>query len=245
MRYDSILIVTYGRSGSTLLQGVLNSIEGCLVRGENFNCFHPLYQSYERLLKAKAKAGTVPADPWYGAHLLDEQIFIEQIEALARKLLLADADENRVRAYGFKEIRYPRVGDELEAYLDFLEKVFPNPAFVFNTRNLDQVVKSDWWADGNYWKAKRKLAAFEHRCLAYMQAKPNWFHIRYEDIIGKTPNLEHLFEFLGAEYDPAAIEQVLAVPHSYPAGSGEFPAWRIALHRWRRRWLPWMPGFSR
>jgi hypothetical protein len=30
-----VFIVTYGRSGSTLLQGVLNSIPGYLVRGEN------------------------------------------------------------------------------------------------------------------------------------------------------------------------------------------------------------------
>src|SRR5688572_1085508 len=30
-----LFIVTYGRSGSTLLQGVLNSIPGYLIRGEN------------------------------------------------------------------------------------------------------------------------------------------------------------------------------------------------------------------
>lgn len=36
-RFGSILVITYGRSGSTLLQGILNSIDGILIRGENHN----------------------------------------------------------------------------------------------------------------------------------------------------------------------------------------------------------------
>jgi hypothetical protein len=36
IKYGSILIVTYGRSSSTLLQGVLNTIDGVRVTGENF-----------------------------------------------------------------------------------------------------------------------------------------------------------------------------------------------------------------
>ena len=38
-----IFIVTYGRSGSTLLQGILNSIPGYLVRGENRQALRHLY----------------------------------------------------------------------------------------------------------------------------------------------------------------------------------------------------------
>jgi hypothetical protein len=34
-RFPNIFVVTYGRSGSTLLQGVLNGIPGFLIRGEN------------------------------------------------------------------------------------------------------------------------------------------------------------------------------------------------------------------
>ena len=34
LKFDYIFIISYGRSGSTLLQGVLNSIDGVLIRGE-------------------------------------------------------------------------------------------------------------------------------------------------------------------------------------------------------------------
>ena len=49
MKFDSVLIVTYGRSGSTLLQGILNSIEGCLIRGENDNFCFALYQAHQSI----------------------------------------------------------------------------------------------------------------------------------------------------------------------------------------------------
>ena len=53
LNFDVILIITYGRSGSTLLQGILNSISGVLVRGENANmCYHVFY-AYQAILEAK------------------------------------------------------------------------------------------------------------------------------------------------------------------------------------------------
>jgi hypothetical protein len=229
MKYKSILIVTYGRSGSTLLQGVLNGIEGCLVRGENSNFIFHLYQSYENLRKAKARKGAAPHEPWYGAPMLDEALFLDRIRELVKGLLLAGADETRVKAYGFKEIRYPDVMDDLAAYLDFLERLFPTPAFIFNTRNMDKVLRSEWWARMNPWKAKRLLLDFEQKCFAYMRDKPNCFHIRYEDVVEKTDNLEKMFEFLGAVCDPAEVDRILKMPHGYRhyAETG-----RISLLRW-------------
>ena len=41
-RFRTVNIVTYGRSGSTLLMGLLNAIDGYRIRGENFNCFEEL-----------------------------------------------------------------------------------------------------------------------------------------------------------------------------------------------------------
>lgn len=46
-RFGSVLIITYGRSGSTLLQGILNSIPGYLIRGENENLMAHFYNAYK------------------------------------------------------------------------------------------------------------------------------------------------------------------------------------------------------
>ncbi len=38
----SVIVITYGRTGSTLLVGLLNSAEKTLIRGENGNFFFNL-----------------------------------------------------------------------------------------------------------------------------------------------------------------------------------------------------------
>lgn len=225
MNFKSILIVTYGRSGSTLLQGIVNSIEGCLIRGENNNfCFH-LFQTYRAILKGKEKAANVVADypttavnhPWYGAHLLDENLFFTGCQKLVKDLLLADDSQSyRLKCYGFKErYTYPEILEEFEDYLQFLTKIFPNIGFIFNTRNLDMVLESGWWQDRDYEQSKERLLATEHQFNRYLSRYPNTFHIRYEDVVGKTKNLKKMFDFLGVPYSEPEIDRVLSQQHSF------------------------------
>lgn len=52
MRFNHILIITYGRSGSTLLMSLLNTVDGVLIAGENYNvCLH-LFRAYKALLNS-------------------------------------------------------------------------------------------------------------------------------------------------------------------------------------------------
>lgn len=236
MKYKSVLVVTYGRSGSTLLQGVLNGIPGCLVRGENYNFIFDLYSAHAKLVAARAKKGEKPSNSWYGAGLLDDELFLRDTTDLIRRLLLADrAGDASVRAYGFKEIRYFQVVDRLEGYLDFLGRVFPEVAFVFLTRDLDEVLQSGWWVFANPWKTKRSLLRFEQKCADYRAGKANCFHVDYRDMVEKTPRFREMFAFLGVDYDPAVVDGILAVRHSYPGGR-EVPRWRRLLHYYREKW---------
>ena len=43
----------------------------------------------------------------------------------------------------------------------------------------------------------------------------NCFEISYADVVERGPRLHELFAFLGATYDAARIDTVLAMPHSY------------------------------
>ena len=218
LHYDSILVITYGRSGSTLLQGVLNSIDGVLIRGENENAFFHFFEAYRKLLRLKQEHGgaILPKQPWYGIGLFDESLLLERLRETAKALLLADRiADPAVLCYGFKEVLYFELGADLEAYWDFLEKLFPNPAFIFNTRNLADVVKSAWWRRRDADELYATLRDFEHRCVDYAKTRSHCFHIDYDDVRSKGVRLAELFDFLGAEYDPAIIDAVLATPHSY------------------------------
>lgn len=227
MNFSSILVVTYGRSGSTLLQGILNAIDGCVVRGENYNLCYGLFSAYKSLLRSKTEFGLdegskTPTSPWYGAWLFDEQRFIEDARQLLFRQLLGD--EPMPPCIGFKEIRYADVnnkgdsGDaELQAYLDFLGLLFPKPAFIFLTRPHAQVMKSAWWQYKEGRQVERQLSKFEACNRRYGEGKDNVFTIDFTDIVSRSQRLQDLFAFLGAQYDAAVLETVLSTEHSYSA----------------------------
>lgn len=223
MKFSSVLIITYGRSGSTLLQGLLNSIKGCLVRGENYNFCYGLFEAYESLLKAQQedyRNGQLSKrieSPWYGAYQFDENRFL----ADARKLVLhqLNPDDEALSCVGFKEIRYMDIINsnpkKLQAYLSFLGKLFPNPAFIVLTRDHEQVVNSGWWQSKDREKVKSQLAVFEEVMHSFNKNKDNFFFLDYNDIIQNNKNLVGMFQFLGATYKDDNVKKILLTKHSY------------------------------
>jgi hypothetical protein len=218
LKFQHILIITYGRSGSTLLQGILNGIEGVVLRGENENVFFDFYQTYQKLLNLKERRSksVEPTRPWYGICLFDENQLLRQFQELAKVILLADQYESVTNlTYGFKEIRYNEVGEEFDDYLDFLSKLFPKSAFIFNTRNHRDVASSGWWKDADRDSVIDELITMETQFAAYASTRDHCFSIRYEDVVLRGEQLRNLFDFLGAAYHPEVIETILNTPHSY------------------------------
>jgi hypothetical protein len=223
MNYSSVLIITYARSGSTLLQGVLNSIPGCLIRGENANfCFH-LFNAYRSLMFARTRTtimsdlnGT-PQHPWFGCEQLDADGFLESCKVTIRQQLLADRiTDPSVVCYGFKEVRYrmKEVRESLHEYLGFLARVFPSPAIVFNTRKPEDVASSAWLRNQDTEEQISDLRDLNVLFSETAAKHPDSFIISYEDVVNSTGRLPLLFEFLGAAYDQERTERLLSLQHS-------------------------------
>lgn len=221
------MIITYGRSGSTLLQGLLNSIDGCLVRGENHDLCRGLFASYQSIRKARqqfGKGSSQPTSPWYGAGALDEELFIRDARSLVRNQLLGGMSEKDVACLGFKEIRYiPALQDrfdpgQLNDYLDFLHKLFPNPAFLFLSRDHGSVSGSAWWQTRDPEKVKRRLAEFDQWAGEYAEGKDWVYAITYEDLVARSSRIRGLFDFMGAPYIEERVESVFQTRHSYTSG---------------------------
>lgn len=218
LKFDTILIITYGRSGSTLLQGILNTIDGVLVRGENDNIFYNLFLFYEKITVASKKYGSAifPNQPWYGIGLFEKSLLLSHIRDMVRDIILGDKRScTDITCYGFKEIRYNEIVNNLFPYLDFLNKIFQNAVFIFNTRNIDDVLKSNLWKSCDQETARKELILLESLFDEYCQVHPNCFQMTYEEILAKGSRLEEMFQFLGAEYRAADIDIVLSTPHSY------------------------------
>jgi tetratricopeptide (TPR) repeat protein len=227
LRYRHALVVTYGRSGSTLLQGVLNSIDGMLIRGENGNVFSKYFEIAEQIssLRSAYPHAFTANRAWFGISSVSDETVLDGLRRSARSILLGDTvDSSTVACLGFKEIRYDELGDRLPEYLDFLQELFPECALVFNTRDLEATSRSGWWRDGDAAEVRRRLAEVTRRFEQYAQGRPNCFAIRYEDVVSKNERLRALFEFLGADYDEARVDAVLSFPHSFGPAQPEVKA---------------------
>ena len=216
MKYQSIIIVTYARSGSTLLQGVLNSIDGVHVRGENNDFCWGLYLSWKALNDAyciKGSSEVLPkTDPWYGADDLKPELFLRRCTDLVREQLVNGQGDT---CYGFKEIRYTNHLNDLPGYLDFLQLIFPNLAIIFNTRAHIDVEKSEIWKHDDRKKVRQLLRNADRKFHLYALKNKNSFIMRYEHMIRGIPGIKPLFDFLECDFEEGKVIEVLETKHSY------------------------------
>ncbi|MDE8347269.1 MAG: hypothetical protein POH28_14025 [Acidocella sp.] len=218
LKFNSINIITYGRSGSTLLSGILNSIPGVLVRGENNLFIFQLFQSYASLVESKsipynAKSGD-PTHPWYGIQDVDLEEYIAGCKILIRNVLVPRRLRETGICYGFKEIRYPYI-DHLDKFLSFIRSVMPQSAFIFNFRDHEEVIKSGWWANEDKENSLNILRQFEASAMRYASShEDHSFTIEYPEVASGGLRLREMFGFLGANYDYSLIKSILGRVHS-------------------------------
>lgn len=208
-----LFVMTYGRSGSTLLGGLLNAIPGYLVRGENRDALHHLFEFHRTLLTESVR---VPSPlsrrrthPFYGIGDFPVERSLASIRRLALDTVLRPKAGTRV--VGFKEIRWYH--DDLEDYVAWLREVFPGARFLVNTRRHSDVLASKWWSEGGDKSAD--LAAIEARILTLADSLGSAaYHVHYDDWVADPHKLRGMYAWLGEEYDEESVVAVLAVRHS-------------------------------
>lgn len=218
-KYPFVFIVTYGRSGSTLLQGILNSIPGYEIWGENNSTLYPLFVSAHSIACAKngfGKSEKNPSDAWYGADTLDPRQFRHGLVETFFETCLRPSPQTRCT--GFKEIRYTseQVPSELfEPYLEFIQTEFRGAAIIFNIRNIADTKKSGWWKKRGPEDVTALLSKTIDGFKHYASTHDRCFVFDYDLLIEDRNYCESLYEFLGESFDPAALNETLNVKHSY------------------------------
>jgi hypothetical protein len=206
-----VFIVTYGRSGSTLLMGILNSSPGWLLRGENRDAVHHLYTFHRTMNRESSRTrGTPlsPTHPFFGIDGYPRKRSLRLLGSVVTETVLRPEPDTRVT--GFKEIRWNH--DDAEQYVAWLGRVFPGARFVVNTRNQADVIRSGWWAEGDQ---SQKLADVESRLLRLADDLGDAaYHVHYDDYVEDPTVLRGLFDWLGEPFDEERVRAVLAVRHS-------------------------------
>jgi hypothetical protein len=209
-----VFIVTYGRSGSTLLMGLLNSIPGYLLRGENDGAVYHLYRFHstctrrKRRLRRRFELPLDTTNPHFGLDDFPGRVSLRRLRALVTATVLRPEPGTRVT--GFKEIRWYQ--EDVADYVEFLRALFPDARFIVNTRDHDAVLKSGWWPDQ---PQDGRLERMEAAILAVADTLGDAaYRVHFDDYTADPTVLRGLYTWLGEEFDETRVRAVLGVRHS-------------------------------
>lgn len=208
----TVLLVTYGRSGSTLLQTAMNGFENVCVRGENYLAAAPLYESWRRIVAAQNDHGetfSLPGQPWFGADQFDAERFGKDLtSAFIRNVL---CPERNTEWIGFKEIRYNNMGSNLGGFIDFAFNFFPNLRVVYNLRNWDSVCASGWFSKRDPQDVRKMLSEVEKRFEESAARYPDRsLIVKYDELISNPGEYKKVADLLGVPFDAQKISEVLS-----------------------------------
>lgn len=236
-----VFVVSSGRSGSTLVQGLLNALPGVLVRGENGFYLLPLFRSQRRVRSYQRSFGGnswQPTSAFYGIAEADADDFVRATRKLMHTQLLARRNPLSVRTLGFKEIRWEELRKhEWAPFFDFFERVFPDARYVLNDRNPERVVDSGHWQQVEREKALRTLQHGRELREFLRQTRPErTYDVTFEVITGKDraasdAQLTGLAKFVVGRDDDRVVNDLRAV---LSVGHGPFPFGKARAARRRK-----------
>ena len=185
----TIFIVTYGRSGSTMLQSMINKFPAHVIRGENNNALLGFVRSWYELsefspvqvsrMRPQGLPST-PSQPWFGFEEISPDELGEELAQLFMRQILRLPDS--ALAGGFKEIRWHEQPELFVPTLEFLRRFMPDARFVFNTRSHLAVSRSGWWRNMEKDSVVKTLETAEALYRKWQDAHPECsISMHYDD----------------------------------------------------------------
>ena len=222
-RFRSVYVVTYGRSGSTLLTRWLSTLPGFNIKGENCLFMIPAFECEARLSSAmhyKSPGGfrwigDGPKNPWNGAGGLSLERWRRDISnAILEQLYPRDLIPHTI---GFKEIRWHSIAeDDRERQLDWLCSLRSPGAVIFLFRDLDEVMNSGWWRSLPADKARdarQSLQEFEAWAIRYSDANAGVAQVLdYRDFVSGPAAASRICQFLGVPFSRSKWRRIVAEP---------------------------------
>jgi hypothetical protein len=217
-----VVVLSYGRTGSTVLQAALNSARHVVVRGENHHVSLGLFRAWRAAVRTRTEHGrasaTDAATPWFGAHLVDPDQMLEAMRDMFIASVLAPAQSTTM--VGFKEIRvtseYFADLDELVEYVVFLDRLLPGVWFIVNSRDVAPTLASGWWPSSQNAESTLETSMqWMEQLPALIEARlgaGRAHAMRYEQWSQDSALLVEMLGFLGITADVEAIERIASTP---------------------------------
>jgi hypothetical protein len=212
-----IIIAATGRSGSTTLQRIINSIPDSNITGEKWGAIEDLLNCYKNIKETTSyspknnddelltmdemiKANIKPA--WYNCFYLEE--VKNNIKNTIISILVRSESISNYRIIGYKEIRF---FNKLHLLDEFVE-LFPNTKIICHlSDNLERQCKSDWWKlDEN---SKQHLLDYNNQLINYASNKDNCY-LSYMKNLFDIDEVEKMFLFLGEKLNKEEYDLIIS-----------------------------------
>ena len=216
MNDQIVLICATGRSGSTTLQRIINTIPRSNICGENHGAINNLLEFYYNLHIATSEHIPGRYNPksynkviyqrhkpaWYNSYKISE------IEDCVRQTIIKMFKKNEyTNLWGFKEIRYSNNRIKL---LKFFKYLFPQTKIIIQIR--EDIVKQSKSAWHKYDPtSKEKLQKSNDELKDFYNKNKSWCYFTTFERMFDKKNIYNIFKFIDCDkyYNEEEIDKIL------------------------------------
>ena len=210
-----VLICATGRSGSTTLQRILNTIPNSNFCGENFGALNSLLEFYKRL--KYSSVNNVPGHfkpssyeaiiekkikpSWYNSYNFERTV--QMVKMLITSLF---KNKESTNIWGFKEIRYDN--GKIHLIKEFKE-LFPQTKVIIQLRDVESQMKSGWFKNDK--NAINYLLKLNRELVDFYSKNSNFCYLTTFQKMFDKQNLRNIYIFIGCleHFDGAKIDDIL------------------------------------
>lgn len=211
-----VLICATGRSGSTTMMRVLNTIPNSNICGENFGAINSLLEFYRRLKITSMKHVPGRLNPATFDDILAQNIkpawynsynYTNMVHLIKMTIVNMFKNSDQTKVWGFKEIRY-NTGNV--NYLKEFKELFPQTKVIIQIReNLNAQSRSGWFKNDP--NAVEFLQKTNKELIDFALANKEWcFLISFERMFN-IENLKTMFDYIDEKdtFDEKKIKDIL------------------------------------
>jgi hypothetical protein len=211
-----VLICATGRSGSTTIQRIINTIPNSNICGENFGAINSLLEFYKRIkyssfnnIPGRIKPASYEViieknvkPSWYNSYKLPQ--IIEQIR---NTIINMFKNMESTNVWGFKEIRYDNGNIN---YIKEFKELFPQTKVIIQIReNIKAQSKSGWHKNNK--DAVMYLNKLNKQLVDFYKKNPSYCYLTSFERMFDKNNLKNIFKFINCEehFNEVKIDEIL------------------------------------
>jgi len=211
-----VLICATGRSGSTTMQRIINTIPNSNICGENYGAINSLLEFYRRIKISTNGLIHGNIKPTKYEDLINQNIkpswynsydYFTIIKLIKTTIIQMFKNNETTNLWGFKEIRYDSKNIN---YIKDFKELFPQTKVIIQFRgNIKAQSNSGWFK-----KDKNAMSFLNNTTkdlINFSLQNKEWcFLTNFENMFDKN-NLRNIFNFIecGEKFDEKNIDEVL------------------------------------